>query len=147
MKRQRESAAGTSGNWVCPVCRRRFARARQWHSCQRQTIESHFAGKDPELRRAFDVMVRRLEASGPLRTDAVKTSIHLISRHHFGGVRVQHGSLRVGFLASRPISSARIVGQQRLGPSRVEHTVVVRTGEDLDAELVGWLRSAQRLMS
>jgi hypothetical protein len=133
--------------WTCPTCRRRFARAKQWHSCQSRRIDSHFVDKDPALREAFDVLVRRLKKTGPLRIDAVKTSINLISRHHFGGVTVRRDYLRIGFLAPDSIDSARIVHRQRLGPNRVGHTVVIGGKEDVNAELLRWLANARRLQS
>jgi hypothetical protein len=79
--------------------------------------------------------------------DAVKTSIHLISRHHFAGVTVRGDFLRISFLARAPLRNARIERTQVLGPTRVEHTVVIRTRSDVDAELVGWLRDAQQQQS
>jgi uncharacterized protein DUF5655 len=133
--------------WVCPACGRRFARARQSHSCNPRTVESHFEGKDPSLRGIFDTLVRKLSKTGPLRVDAVQTSIHLISRHHFGGVTVRRDSLRLGFLASKPISSARIAHRLVLGPNRVEHVVVLKDEADVDDELIRWLSDAQRLQS
>ena len=92
-------------------------------------------------------MIRKLQKTGPLRIDAVKTSINLISRHHFGGITVRRGYLRLGFLARTPINSARIVHRQILGPNRVGHTVIVRSKKDVDAELLEWLSAAQHLQS
>jgi hypothetical protein len=137
----------TSSGWVCPACRRRFARAKQAHSCQRQTIGSHFSGKDPQLRKVFDELVTQLEQSGPLRVDAVKTSIHLISRHHFGGISVRRRYLRVGFLSREPVKSTRIISSQTLGPNRVEQAVLLHGPKDVDAELLQWLSAAQRLQA
>lgn len=142
-RRSRPKAAG----WICPACGRRFTRARQWHSCGPRTVASHFDGKDPALRSLFDVLIHKLENTGPLRIDAVKSSINLISRHHFGGIAVRRGHLRVGFLARTAIRSARIVRHERLGPSRVAHSVVISRKADIDSELMRWLSGAQDLQS
>jgi hypothetical protein len=103
--------------------------------------------KNPALRRLFDVLVQKLEKTGPLRLDAVRTSINLISWHHFGGVTVRRDYLRLGFLARKPIKSRRIVRREVLGPTRIGHTVVIRDEKDLDAMLLKWLTEAQRLQS
>jgi hypothetical protein len=145
MKPHRADTSAKASGWTCTSCGRRFARARQSHSCNPRSVDSHFADKDPRLREAFDVLARKLEKAGAFRVDAVKTSIHLISRHHFGGVTVRRDSLRLGFLARAPIDSPRIVHSLRLGPNRVEHVVVVRGKEDVDAELIRWLTNAQQL--
>jgi hypothetical protein len=147
MKQTRSIAKTGASGWICPTCRRRFARPRQWHSCKPQSINFHFVDKDPGLRQLFDVLIRRLRKTGPLRIDAVKTSINLISRHHFGGITVRRGYLRVGFLARKRIDSSRIVHSQILGPNRVGHSVMIGGKRDIDAELLAWLADAQRLQS
>jgi hypothetical protein len=147
MKPRRSTGIRTRPDWVCPSCGRRFARAKQWHSCNPRSIDSHFVGKDPALRSLFDFLVQNLKKTGPLRIDAAKTSIHMVSRHHFGGVTVRSEYLRVGFLAPKQITSARIVRTETLGPNRFAHSVVIRGKEDVDAELLGWLAGAQELQS
>src|SRR5437773_7540867 len=132
-------------SWTCPKCDRGFARPRQSHSCKRTTVDVHFAGKNPELRDAFDLLTTKLSKTGPLRVDSVKTAIHLISGHAFGGVTVTRGTLRLGFLSARPIKSSRIAKQLTLGPDRIEHVVVINGVADVDRELVGWLAASQRL--
>ena len=47
-------------------------------------------------RRLFDFLIRKLQKTGPLRIDAVKTSINLSSRHHFGGITVRRGIPALG---------------------------------------------------
>lgn len=95
----------------------------------------------------FEFLIGKLRKSGPLRIDAVKTSINLISTHHFGGIRVRGEYLRVGFLASQPIRSPRIVHRQVIGPNRVGHSVIVRGLDDIDEELLNWLAEAQAMQS
>ena len=147
MKHRGNAGTASSSGWTCPTCERRFARAKQWHSCKPQSIDSHFRGKDPTLKKLFDLLIGKLQKNGPLRVDAVKTSINLISRHHFGGVNVRRDYLRVGFLAREEIKSPRVVHKQVVGPNRIGHSVVVRSASDIDAELIGWLSAAQALES
>lgn len=141
---KRHARTESTSLWTCPTCGRRFARAGQAHSCQQRPIDFHFSDKDPSVRDLFDLLVKRLEHTGPIRVDAVKTSIHLISRHHFGGISVRRDYLRVGFLSRRPLDSPRIVYTQVLGANRVEHVVVIRERKDIDAQLLRWLAAAQR---
>jgi hypothetical protein len=147
MSKPRLPAVARSTSWRCPICHRRFARLRQWHSCQSRSVDAHFADRDPALRRLFDFLIGRLEKTGPVRIDAVKSSINLVSRHHFGAVTVRSAYLRLGFVASTRIQSPRIVRNETLGPNRVGHSVVVRDKADIDAELLRWLSDAQHLQS
>jgi hypothetical protein len=131
--------------WTCPDCGRQFAKQNQWHSCAARTVDDHFQGRDARLRNTYDALVFRLEEFGPVRVDAVQGSINLISRHHFGAVTVQKRALRLEFLLDEEIESPRIVRVQRLGPRRVAHSVKLCAPDEVDEELLGWLRRAYLL--
>ena len=133
--------------WKCANCGRGFARRNQWHSCLARTVEHHLRGKDPRLRETYELLIARLRKLGPLRVDAVKSSINLASKYHFGGISVKRDGLRVGFLSDVVIDDERILRTQRLGPKRVGHSVMLRSARDVDDRLVGWLRKAYRLQS
>jgi hypothetical protein len=127
------------------VCGRRFARPKQAHSCRAHGLDEHFRGKEPKLRSIFDALREALERSGPLRVDAVKSTINLISVHHFGGVAVRRDYLRVGFVADHEIRDKRISRVERIGSRRFIHHVVIRSRQELDRQLLGWLAEAQAM--
>lgn len=133
--------------WTCPGCRRRFAKTNQAHSCRARSVGDHFRGKDPQLKAIFEFLIRELRTTGPLRVVAVESSINLISKHHFAGIAIRHDCLRVGFIADRKIRDRRIVRAERVGDHRVSHFMVVRSVDDLDAQVLGWLAEAQALQA
>jgi hypothetical protein len=130
--------------WKCPVCKRKFAQRSQAHSCRPVSIDTHFQGKPPRQKTLFEALQTKLKESGKVRVDAVPSSINLAARSHFGGVRVQRDGLRVGFVLSRPLGSDRIVQTLQLGPATYAHSVKISSEQDLDEELLGWLKEAQR---
>jgi uncharacterized C2H2 Zn-finger protein len=136
-----------SALWKCPGCGRGFAKKNQWHSCQKRSIDHHFLGKKPQLKNAYDVLITKLQEFGPIRIDSVKTSINLISKHNFGGINVQRGSLRLGFVSDGAISDARIIHSQRLGKNRIGYSVRVNSPDEIDDQLLGWMRNAYQLQS
>ena len=71
MSPKASSKGSSTATWECPTCRRRFAKAHQWHSCETKKLEEHFRGRDPELRGIFDELVRRLRKLGPVEVDPV----------------------------------------------------------------------------
>jgi hypothetical protein len=133
--------------WACPRCGRQFAKPKQAHSCKVHRIEDHFRAKDPTLRSLFDALRRALERSGPLRVDAVQSTINLVSKHHFGGIAVRRNYLRVGFILDHEIRDGRISRAERVGSHRISHHVLVRSLNDLDAQLLGWLAEAQAMQA
>jgi hypothetical protein len=110
-------------------------------------VDDHFHGRSPELRGLFDALRAKLERSGPLRVDAVKSTINLISTHHFGGIAVRRDHLRVGFILDHAIDAGRIARVERVGPRRFSHHIVLRSPADLDAEVLAWLAESQALQA
>ena len=131
--------------WRCPRCGREFRTRNQWHSCVTHTVESHFEGKPPELREAFDSLLAELRRLGPIRTDAVKSSINIAGRAHFAAVRPLRDCLNVGFVLGRRLDDPRLTRAEQLGPSLYGYRVKVRRADDLDEQLLGWLAEAYAL--
>jgi hypothetical protein len=141
----KKSAPKKSSKWKCPNCERSFAKTHQPHSCQTASTEVHFKGKNPVSMEIYNALVAQLRRFGEFRVDAVKTSINLIHKYHFGSVTVQDEGVRLGFVSDEPIRSSRIVQTQELGPSRVGHSVKLKSTSEVDAELLDWLRTAHAL--
>jgi hypothetical protein len=127
--------------WRCPVCGRKFAKTNQSHSHAGRTIDSHFANR-PEAKIIFADLIKKMEGFGPLRADAVETSINLIAKHHLGGVRVLKNGLRIGFVLARKLADPRILKTEWVGGSKYLHSVRVDSSRDLDGPLLAWLKEA-----
>jgi hypothetical protein len=82
-----------------------------------------------------------------MRVDAVKTSINLIGRAHFGAVQVRKAGLTVGILLARRLEHPRIFRHEEAGGRWVAHRVRINRPEDLDDEVLGWLAEALALKS
>ena len=131
----------TGSLWRCPVCGRLLSKPNQWHSHLSQSVDAHFQGKSDQ-KALFDALLAKLEDFGPVRVDAVKTSINLIANHHFGAVTVLKEGLRLGFVVHRPLASPRILRTEPLGGNKYGYTVKLNNVADIDAELLAWLKEA-----
>ena len=136
-----------SAPWSCPVCGREFARTRQAHSCRSRGVRDHFRGKDQRLAALFEKLKSELARRGPLRVDAVQSTINLASKYPFAGVSVRRDGLHIGFIADREIHDRRIIRAVRVGPARFSHFLRVRSPKELDARVLGWLAEAQALQA
>jgi len=132
--------------WRCPVCGRTFAKPNQWHSHSSTNIESHFEAR-PKAKAIFDVLVARLKSFGPMSVDAVKNSINLVARHHFGSAHPSKAGLRVGFLLHRKVETERITSHEWAGGAHWGHHVKLKNPGDIDEELLAWLKEAYDLAS
>jgi len=77
--------------------------------------------------------------------DAVKTSINLAARAHFAGVTVQKEALTVGFVLARRVEDLRIARHAFLGGRWIGHRVRVAKPDELDPQLLDWLKESYDL--
>ena len=131
--------------WRCPSCGREFRHRNQAHSCVSVSVDDHFDGKPPKLRQIYENLLAEITKSGPVRTDAVKTSINIANRAHFAMVYVLSSCLKLEFLFDKPLDSPRIVKSQQISEGKYIHFVKLFETGDIDEQLRGWLRVAYKI--
>jgi hypothetical protein len=88
-------------------------------------------------------MVRDLRPG--VKAVPVKTGIGFMVRVRFTGVVLQKGGLRVSFWLKHRIDSPRLSKVELIPPRNFVHTFHVRSPEDIDDEVRGWLEEAYRV--
>ena len=78
--------------WTCPVCKQKFNKTNQWHSCVTYDLQFHFRGKGM-LRELFEELVNRIDDLRPFEVNPVKTSIQFRSDTTFLSIAVKKKSL------------------------------------------------------
>lgn len=131
--------------WKCPTCGRRFARARQAHSCQVVPLSAHRAKAPPEVRRIYDAVVAFLRTCGPLDAVPTKSGINLLSRTSLGGIHLQKSKARLGLVMTRRVRSPRIQRVLQISPRSFVHYIDVATVAEVDKELKSWLAAAHEV--
>jgi hypothetical protein len=118
-----------------------------WHSCTDVTVDSFLAGKGPEARALFNRFEDLISRCGPYHVSPAKTRIAFMGRVRFAGVsRVRNGELMCSFALPYTISSPRIVRIEEVAPGWHVHSLRVNEPEQLDDELLAWLRESYRLI-
>jgi Domain of unknown function (DUF5655) len=135
-------AAMPKALWRCPRCGRRFANRNQWHSCVPVTVRDHLRGKPTAVVALYREFARMVRGTGPLRVHPVKTRIAFISRMTFAGAVLRKDRLDVHFILARRLRSRRFRTVERYGPRSVGHYLSIRSLDELDDELRGWLEEA-----
>jgi hypothetical protein len=72
--------------WTCPKCGHQFVMRNLWHSCSRHSLDDHFKGKDPMLRKIFDRYLALVKKCGPVTAYAQKTRIIFQVRVRFAPI-------------------------------------------------------------
>lgn len=109
------------------------------------TIESHFEDKDPALKAAYDSLITALKTFGPINESPKQTSIHLEKNSGFAGVHPRKSAFNLEFRTDYKIDDPRITRTQQLSTRRFEHTVKIQTPDDVDEQLLKWLKDAYDL--
>ncbi len=130
--------------WKCPKCGRKFARARQAHSCQVVPLKDHLVKATPETRRIYDAIMAAIRECGPVQVAPTKAGVNLLSGSgtSLGGLTVHRGYVNLGLVQLEEIRSPRVTWMLRLSARSVAHRIRVSSVQEVDAELRGWIRTA-----
>jgi len=108
-------------------------------------IDDQFTGKDPIVRSIYNRLLAALQEMGPVREEPKKTSIHLANKSGFAGVHTRRSYLILNIRTDHAIDSPRIVKSEQVSKSRFHQEVRLECPEQVDVELVDWLRAAYAL--
>jgi hypothetical protein len=130
-------------SWSCPRCGRRFAHKEQLHSHDTSDLDVHFADRPDRLRASFDKLIGSLPSD--VQIDALRTVIVLSAATTFSFITVQSRRLLVGVFLDRHLETPRVVRVEVVSPRKITSVVAVRGPDDVDDELLRWLRQAYEL--
>ena len=109
------------------------------------TVEQHFDGKSPHVREIYDKVLAACGEFGYLAEDPKKTSIHLNRNSAFAGVKTQVNSLVLTLKSAEDIPSERISNRLQASARRWYCYVKVSSAEEVDGELLAWLKNSYDL--
>jgi hypothetical protein len=92
--------------WRCQACGRAFANRNQSHACGRHDLDSHFAGKAPEVRAIFDAFLAMLDRFGPVTILPEKTRIAFQHRMSFAQLSVRRRWVTGHLVLARRVEDA-----------------------------------------
>lgn len=132
--------------WVCPDCRRQFARVRQGHECApAMPLAEYLATGPPHERSIVEAVLAGLDAHpeiGPVHVEPVSVGVFLKRSRMFAELRPMTRWEAVTFLHPRTLRSNRIARKVVEAGALRYHVVNVRTADEVDDELLGWLADA-----
>jgi hypothetical protein len=109
------------------------------------TVGQHFDGRSPAVREIYDTIVAASRELGPVKEDPKKTSIHLNRKSAFAGIQTRREFLILTLTATDDIDSPRITKREHTSANRWHHEVKIRRPDEIDAQVLGWLRNAYEL--
>jgi hypothetical protein len=90
----------------------------------------------------YDRILKESRKFGAVMEEPKKTSIHLVNKSAFAGVVTRRTALILNIKSAAPIRHARIAKSEKLSASRFHQEVKLTSADEVDADLVGWLKEA-----
>jgi len=109
------------------------------------SVNAHFLGKDPVVRKTYDELLKTIKRFGKTVEEPKKTSIHIVNKSALAGVAARKAHLILTIKSDRKLLSSRIHRSERTSSSRYHHEVKLSSPTDIDDELIGWLKAAYLL--
>lgn len=132
--------------WTCPQCGARLVTRNLWHSCGRFTLEALFGRSDPQVLTLARRFVSVLRSLGNVQVLPQKTRLVCVARVRFAGLTPRKDHFVASFALRRQLTSRRIIKHETFGPRWHTHSIRVRSADDIDDELRGWLQESHDLV-
>ena len=131
--------------WICPECGRKFARNRQGHSCVRYDPELQFIGKSQKARDLYSLIIEKVQTFGEIDINPQKWDISIRRLTTFMSVMIEKDHLTLIFLSNRPIDDFPVFQSYHHSTYRWSNAVKIENPEEIDEQLIGWLKEAYDL--
>ncbi len=128
--------------WICPDCGRKFSRDNQSHSCLEYNLDDMFIGKDPKTRDLFDYLMVQVTAFGESAVYTAKFNITLRRLSTFAAIMVEKTHLTIVFISREPIDEFPVHQTHQHSQNRSSNVIKVESIEEIDDQLIRWLRAA-----
>ncbi|SDN10132.1 hypothetical protein SAMN05421813_14118 [Daejeonella rubra] len=131
--------------WKCPKCGRQFERPNQAHSCKTYPLELHFKGKDAS-RIIYENLYEKIKkVLGFYKVESLECCIHFVSTSTFVAVKILKHKLQIDFSLSQELKNKRFVKAIKLSEHRFLYLLEITNEEEIDNELVNWIKEAHEL--
>ncbi len=100
----------------------------------------------PYVKSLYQQLLTELKKFGEITVEEKKTSIHFKNRAAFAGVHPRKEYFILNIVSASPINSLRIAKQEQVSKSRFHNELKIEKPEDIDSDLLKWLKEAFELM-
>ena len=128
--------------WTCPRCGNQFVNKNGFHSCRRWSLDEAFKGRPAFVRELFQHVRALIETCGPVRMVPYRDRVGFMVRVRFAGATPKCDCLEIGFWLPHRIASERFHKVETIYPNAHIHVLRIRQPEELDSEVVGWIKEA-----
>jgi hypothetical protein len=136
-------AEGVTGYPLSLLVRERFGHPDFFLASADELIEGQYRDR-PELRPIFDAVLAQVSTLGDVTVQARKTYVSLVTpRRTFAVVQpTTRKRIDLGFRLALPLPATRLQPPTGLGSGNMTAKIGLTSAEEVDEEVLGWLRRA-----
>ena len=131
--------------WNCPKCGRQFKHATTYHSCVRINPDSHFIGKNQNVKAVYEKILKETKNFGKVNVSPVQNSILLKNDSTFLSIHPRKNSLEVEFFLPKETKEFPIYKTFRYTKNKTVHYVRLENPKEVDRQLVNWMKVSYHL--
>ena len=132
-------------SWQCPDCGRQFRNKNQSHSCINVDVADHFRNRPEKLRWVYDTLIKSITTFGDVKVEPVKNAIMAKANSTFLAIKPKKDHLVLEFMLDREVLEFPVYKTFRYTKNKTVHYVLVEEEDEVDAQLLSWLRESYQL--
>lgn len=101
-----------------------------------------FQGKTQAVHDLYNQLVNELNKIGPVRENKKEISISFENRKAFASALIRNRSIKLILRTDHRIHNARIRNTEHVAAKSFDHTILLASKDEIDAELLKWLQEA-----
>ncbi|MFC2101057.1 DUF5655 domain-containing protein [Bacteroidota bacterium] len=133
--------------WTCPECKRSFKNKNQDHSCVVIKIDAHFIDKSTTSKYLYDHLIKQVRDFGEVKVSAVVNAIICSTKSTFLVIKPKKNWIDIEFLLDEMIEEFPVYKTGKASSKRFAHFVRIENVNEIDEQLLGWLKRSYRLIS
>ncbi len=132
--------------WTCPECKRKFRSTNQSHSCRLADPDMHFRNKPDTLRATYEKLLSVTREFGPYDINVVQSAIFLKTKSTYVEVKTRKTHLIIMFFLGREVTEFPMSRAVRMSKNKVAHELHVQQPDDIDEQVIRWLKESYELV-
>jgi hypothetical protein len=131
--------------WTCTKCGRIFQKVNQPHTCRKIRLEDHFKNKEI-AKELFDNLIDKINSYiAKCKIISIPCCIHLFGNYDFLAILPKKDRLETRFALDRKLDNPRVKTCVQLSSITYKNCIDLKSSEDIDKELLGWLYESYHL--
>lgn len=112
------------------------------------SVDNYLENKDLVVREVYELLMRKLKSDlGNYQLEFKGTSIHIVAKSAFLGVHFMKSALVLNIVLDHEINSSRVHKVEQVSKSRFHNEIRLSSLDQVDEELVSWIKEAYKLRS